>query len=190
MIAPYGDGKSHLLQACIDEKRPYIYIPSKKIYQHHPHDLNHVEGKTLFIDDIDHLAQNPIWEQALFRSLTICPQQKIIASTSKPIQNTAFHIPDLASRLQALCPLFLAPLSEEGQRHALQQRAKKRGLIISTATLCWLQKRLPRDNHTMFNLLSKIDHLSLSQQTKPSIGLLKKILIEESYLSFDADLPD
>ena len=190
LVAQIGDGKTHLLQACVHHSKKSILIPCKRLDQLDPEIFNQIDSHTLYLDDIDRMAYIPNWEKSLLRLLTINPNLPILASSCKPIQQADFQIPDLASRLQALCPLYLAPLSEQEQRHALQQRAKKRGIVLSNETIIWLQKILPRDNHTLFDLLTKIDQISLSTHTKPNLTLLRKVLAHENYITAHADLPD
>ena len=182
LVAKPGDGKSHILQACIQATSQAALLACKHIDSLQPDILHNLEQHSLFIDDIDLLLGHNEWEQSLFRLLTINPHIPILATTSQAIQHCPFTLPDLASRLQALCPLYIPSLDEKQQTLALQYRARKRGIYLHTSTCEWLQKLIPRDNHTLFALLDKIDDHCLNTQSKPSISVLKKILQQESFI--------
>ena len=67
---PAGSGKSHLLQACCKEfnlKQAAIYLPLQLMKEWGPDTIEGLEDQGLIcIDDIDFIAHDIPWEEALF----------------------------------------------------------------------------------------------------------------------------
>lgn len=176
LMAQHGHGKSHLLQACLQRSSHTVSFCCTKLPTLQPDLLTNLEHHNLYIDNIDHLAGKKPWEQALFKLFSLNPNLNFLATTSIPLQQCPFALPELASRLQSFCTLSIPPLNEEQQSKAIQLRAQKRGLPLHSDTIRWLQKNLPRDNHTLFQALHLIDQACLQEKSKVNMALVKDIL--------------
>ncbi|MGL1489135.1 hypothetical protein ACSTJG_25265, partial [Vibrio parahaemolyticus] len=64
-----GSGKSHLLQACCQalNNKATIYLPLQILKEWGPESIDNLEEQALIaIDDIDAIAFDKAWEEALF----------------------------------------------------------------------------------------------------------------------------
>lgn len=179
LMGQHGHGKSHLLEACLQRSSYTVSFCCTKLHTLQPELLTDLEHHNLYIDNIDHLAGKKAWEQALFKLFSLNPQLNFLATTSRPIQQCHFVLPELASRLQGFCTLSIPPLNEQEQLKAMQLRAKKRGLPLHNDIIRWLQKNIPRDNHSIFRALHLIDQACLRQKSKVNMALVKNILEQE-----------
>jgi DnaA-homolog protein len=101
---PKGSGKSHLLQACCQaSSHPAIYLPLNLLKEWGPQAIEGLEDQTLVcIDDIDAIAKDPAWEEALFHLYNkIKDQDKslLIISGNAPPPTLPINLADLRSRL-------------------------------------------------------------------------------------------
>ena len=183
LMAQKGHGKSHLLQACLHRSNHTVSFCCTKLHTLDPELLTNLDHHNLYLDNIDQLAGKKTWERALFKLFSLNPHLNVLATTSIPLQHCTFILPELASRLQGFATLSLPPLTEEAQLKAVQLRAKKRGLSLHSDIIRWLQKNIPRDNHTLFQALQVIDQACLSQKSKVNMGLVKEILTLEKIIS-------
>jgi DnaA-homolog protein len=179
-----GSGKSHLLQACcqfISEKnQSAIYLPLKLLKECGPQILEGIDEHFLVcLDDIDYIAGDKFWEEALFHLYNrIRDQEKtilIMTSQSSPT-NTAILLPDLRSRLSWGLVLQLTELLDDDKVLALQTLATKRGFTLPIAVCQYLINRCARNMHDLYDLLNRLDEASLIAQRKITIPFVKSIL--------------
>ena len=72
--------------------------------------------------------------------------------------------------------LKLEPLSDEEKLKALQLHAKNRGFNLSDDVGQFLLNHASRDMADLFDLLNKLDTISLTEKRRLTIPLVKKIL--------------
>lgn len=176
----YGDsgcGKSHLLKAaCLRSQRLWIYLPGKTLHRFNPDLLHNLQQHLLCIDDIQHLLGNPTWEHSLFHALTNHTKNHVLFSYSNSNTLEKCQLQDLRSRLQAMLHLQLQPLNESEQIQALAHRAQHKGLSLSTQCAVWMLQHTPRNNHSLFKLLTQLDQHCLKTKRKPTISILKDLV--------------
>ena len=85
-------------------------------------------------------------------------------------------LPDLGSRCAAGAVFQLRVLDEAEQHAALQLRARLRGLELPDETLQWLQRRLPRDMRTLYELLDTLDEAALAAQRRLTVPFIREVL--------------
>ena len=176
-----GTGKSHLLQAACaaasDRGGVATYIDLHVTTA--PGLLDGCESLDLVaLDGLDPVAADAEWNVAIFRLHTLMqdgPGRLLISSTAPP---AALHLtlPDLRSRLFAAPVHQLRELDDEGQIQALEARAARRGLELSREAAAYLVHRLPRDMHSLFDVLDRLDHASLVAQRKLTVPFLREQL--------------
>lgn len=173
-----GSGKTHLLKAhYLHTQRKRCYIPCKQLAKYQPDLLENLDNHLICLDDIEHLLGNTRWEQALFR-IFIQARSTLLMSSSHCEPATKVLLPDLKSRLSACLHLKIADLSDDEQKQALAYRAQSRGMLLNDKLLQWLQHHAPRNNHTLFDILGKLDQYCLRNQCKPNIGIIQKLIPE------------
>jgi DnaA family protein len=179
-----GTGKTHLLQATCaaagerGDTAAYFELstaPSSAV-------LEGCEILSLVcLDGLDEVAVRAEWNTAMFRLYTLLQDaggRLIVASTSPPA-SLAFTLPDLRSRLLAASVHQLLELDESGLCDALRLRAAARGLELSEEAAQYLLHRLPRDTHSLFDVLERLDDASLAAQRRLTIPFLKKVISEQ-----------
>jgi DnaA family protein len=173
-----GSGKTHLLQAACaaagERGEPAAYIDLSTAPG--PAMLEGCESlTTVCLDAIDEVAQGSEWNAGLFRLHTLLqdgPGRLVVASRSPPA-GIAFTLPDLRSRLLAASVHQLVELDDAGQCEALRLRAANRGLELSQEAALYLVHRLPRDMHSLFDVLDRLDQASLVAQRRLTIPFLR-----------------
>ena len=74
-------------------------------------------------------------------------------------------------------PIFqLRELDDEQQLQALQQRASLRGFELPRETGMYLQRHLPRDMHSMTNVLDRLDDAALEAQRRITVPFIREVL--------------
>lgn len=178
-----GTGKSHLLQAlctrAADSRGTTAYIPLSQLDELSTEMLEGLEQLDLVcIDDLQRVAGITHWEQALFHlfnRLRDNARSLVIAATSSP-GGIGIELPDLKSRLSWGLTYHLQPLREAECLTALQQRARARGFTLPDEVAAYLVKRIPRDTHTMFQLLDRLDQASLAEKKRLTVPFVRRLL--------------
>ena len=178
-----GSGKTHLLQAACasvgerGETAAYFELasaPSSAVLD------GCEELDVVCLDGLDEVVTDPAWNAAIFRLYTLLHDghgRLIVASAAAPA-SLEFTLPDLRSRLMAASLHQLFELDEPGLCEALRGRAAARGLDLSAEAALYLVHRLPRELHTLFDVLERLDHASLVAQRRLTIPFLREQLGE------------
>lgn len=178
-----GVGRTHLLQAaCLRfEQRgeQAVYLPLAEVVQHGPELLDNLEQCELVcLDDLDAIAGNAVWEEALFHlfnRLRDSGRRLLLAAGASP-RELLITLPDLKSRLTLALVFQLQTLSDEDKLRALQLRASRRGLHLTDEVGRFILTRGTRSMSALFELLEQLDQASLQAQRKLTIPFLKETL--------------
>jgi DnaA family protein len=175
-----GCGKTHLLEAACRAAQAAgstsIYIPLAEKNSFSPGLLEDVEQTALVcVDDIAHIAGDVAWEAALFGLYERLRAQGgilVIAASVSPMA-LGLKLPDLATRLAAGLVYQLHSLSDDEKIAALRLRAEQRGMEMGEDVARYLLTRYPRDLHSLFALLDKLDTATLAAQRRLTIPFLR-----------------
>lgn len=175
-----GSGKTHLLQAvCAAAGESAAYFPLHRSLALPPDALAGFEHTgVLCIDDADAVAGDPEWERALFRLFNATAELKtrlIFAAAAAPRQ-AGWSLDDWRSRAAACVVYQIRELDDEGRIEALRLRAAQRGLRLPYDTSEYLLKRMPRDLHSLFDILDQLDEASLAAQRRLTIPFIREAL--------------
>lgn len=180
-----GTGRTHLLQACCQaatqQGQTAVYLPMKALHSLSPILLENIESLALIcMDDLDIIAGDPVWEEALFhlynRSQAMSGRW-IVAAASAP-QHLRCVLPDLTSRLAASVIFQVQGLTDEDKLVALQMHAKVRGFDLPDEVGQFMLRRCSRDMSALCELLDQLDHASLATHRKLTIPFLKEVLFK------------
>ncbi len=182
---PRGSGKSHLLQALMhqaaERNEASAYLPLREANRLSPDYLQGLEQLPLIcIDDIDHIAGQPRWEEALFHlynRIRAAETRLAVTAETSPV-NSPLLLADLRSRLSWGMTLRLTPLDDAGKLTVLQQRARARGIELPAEVGRYLLHRVSRDMKTLSAWLEKLDERSLASQRKLTIPFVRELLPE------------
>lgn len=184
----YGSGKSHILQGCcqaVSANESAIYLPISLLKEWGPQTIDGLEEQTLIcIDDIDTIAGNKAWEEALFHLYNRIKDSEqgmlIISGTHAPTQSP-IQLPDLRSRLSWGLVMQLHELKDEEKIASLKLRALERGFDLPDSVSQFLINRCSRNMHDLYQLLDLLDKRSLQAQRKITIPFVKDILQKSSF---------
>lgn len=181
---PHGVGKSHLLQAICARAGAdarAAYLPLRELQTLGEGVL---EGLTqldcLSIDDVDAVSGRGSWEHALFDLHREMEERggRLVLAAQAPPALLPWVLPDLGSRCAAAAVFQLRALDESQRRQALQLRARTRGVELPDETARWLQRRFPRDMHSLYGLLDELDEAALIAQRRLTIPFIRSVLKE------------
>ncbi len=177
-----GLGKSHLLQAACRLAQELgmapVYVPLHEVMELSPALLESGETAPLVcLDDIERVAGRAEWETALFSLIERMrgTHGMLVATAATPPARLGLRLPDLVSRLTAGTVYALQPLSDAGKLEAVQLRAHNRGFEMPEDVARYILNRYPRDMHSLFYLLDRIDRESLTHQRRVTIPFLREL---------------
>ena len=179
-----SSGKSHLLLAIAEQAQKSakraLYLPlSELVEEASPALLQSVENlDVLCIDDLDALATNPEWEEALFHCFnrlqhTGC--KLLVASQHNPAMTT-INLPDLRSRLATGLVYQLNALNDEQKNKMLMLQAQSCGLKLPEEVAQYLLRHHSRDTTELMDLLKQLDSASMAEQRRLTIPFVKQTL--------------
>jgi DnaA-homolog protein len=175
-----GSGKTHLLQAvCAAAAEMAAYFPLGSRAALPPEALFGFETcRVLCLDDVDAVAGDLAWEQALFRLFNEAGELRtrlIFAASAAPRQ-LDWRLHDWRSRAAACVVYQLRDLDEAGRVEALRLRAAQRGLQLPQETSEYLLRRMPRDLTSLYQILDQLDEASLIAQRRLTIPFIRDVL--------------
>jgi DnaA-homolog protein len=180
-----GSGKTHLLQAVCaasDAAPAYAaaaYFPLERSPALPPAALAGFENcRVLCLDDVDAIAGDLPWEQALFTLFNEAGElgtRLIFAARAAP-RAIDWRLDDWRSRTAACVVYQLRELDDAGRLEALRLRAAQRGLQLPPETADYLLRRIPRDLPSLFEILDHLDEASLVAQRRLTVPFIRDAL--------------
>ena len=130
------------------------------------------------LDDIDLIAGNEQWQQAIFDLYNRVLEQNnyLLITGNESAQQLGISLPDLVSRLSWGFTEQIKPLDDDNKVLALQYRAGQRGLVLSDEAVRFLVNRSSRDMGSLLDVLDILDKASIREQRKITIPFIKDIL--------------
>jgi DnaA family protein len=178
-----GSGRTHLLQAACREAaghgRRSAYVPLGEGAVLQPAMLEGLEGLDLVcIDDVDRIAGQDDWEQALFHLYNrMAPgAARLLVSATAPPAVAGLARAELSSRFAWGLVFRLRALDEGHQIALLQQRAHRLGLQLPREVAQFLLWRCSRETPALLALLERLDRASLAAQRRLTIPFVKEVL--------------
>lgn len=176
-------GRTHLLQSCCQLASQLnltsIFLSLKNHQQFSPQILEGIEDVFLVcLDDVEAIAKNPEWEEALFHFYNRSREKeaRLVVSGCSTANQLGFSLPDFTSRLaMALC-YQVKPLTDSQKLIALKSRAQARGIILGEEVGQYLLTHCPRNMRTLFQTLDCLDMASLQSKRKLTIPFVKEVL--------------
>lgn len=178
-----GSGRSHLLQAAChraaESQALAMYLPLGEARLHGPSILDGMEGFDLLcLDDLDDIAGEPEWEEALFHLYNRIRDQggRLLISAAAAPRALDLGLPDLTSRLGSGLVYQLVQLGDEDKQQMLQLRAELRGLQMPGEVARYILSRGARDMGALFDALEHLDQASLEAQHRLTIPFVKRVM--------------
>jgi len=172
-------GKTHLLQALCQLAPEAVYLPLRELAPYGPELLTGLESsQMLVLDDVDVILSDQLWEEQLFRLFNAVAEQggQLCMSTTLPLVQTPFVLPDLQSRLQLATGFELQQPEDEVRRLILEQLAARRGISLKPEVVDYLLLRSQRDMAGLCAMLNQLDQLSLAELRRVTIPFIRETL--------------
>lgn len=176
-----ASGKSHLLQAACRfvQARAGVaaYVPLREP-EITPAVLEAAEDTFLVcVDDVDRIAGDAKWESALFAfyELARANGTRLVASGNAAPAQLGLRMPELSTRLAWGAVYPLHPLDDNAKLEAVRLRARNRGFELPSEVARYILHRYPRDMHSLFALLERIDVAALASQRRVTIPFLRSL---------------
>lgn len=177
-----GTGKTHLIEAACRARAAtgarVVFAPLRALQERDVDLIEDAESAPLVcLDDVDAIAGQPVWERALVALFDRLRDSgsTLIASARAPAANLAITLPDLRTRLSTLLAYELSALDDTGKQAALELRARNRGFDLTPETTAYLLARFPRDMHSLFGLLDRLDAAALAAKRRVTVPFIRDI---------------
>jgi len=178
-----GTGKSHLLNAACHAARERgmaaFYIALKRLPEEAAASLEGLRVLDLVcVDDLDSVAGNPVWENALFACFNEvrAARGRLLVSSSQPLAGLDLHLPDLASRLAWGVRQNLRLPDDDGKLEILEQRARVLRIEVTADVHNYLLKHGKRDLASLLQTLEQLKDAAFSGKRKITVPLAREIL--------------
>ena len=183
LAGPEGSGKSHLLNALCHAAREdglaAFYIALKRLPEEAAASLEGLQVLDLVcVDDLDSVAGNPVWENALFACFNEvrAAQGRLLVSSSQPLASLELGLPDLASRLAWGVRQHLRLPDDDGKLEILQQRARTLRIELPEDVQNYLLKHSKRDMSSLLLALERLKDAAFVGKRKITVPLAREIL--------------
>ena len=170
-----GCGKTHLLKSAVNNIQAggfYLDINSQVNNLRQCGNENAI--RLLAIDNVENITEHEDDMMLVFETLRQHRANLILASKFAP-KALPLMLSDLRSRFSSGQVFELKMLDDKEKVKALELRAKLRGFELSEEVMSYVINRYPRDFHTLFGLLDKLDDASLQNQRKITVPFIKKL---------------
>ena len=165
--APNKSGKSHLVNIWQKNNNAILYQNNlREIIDH---------KQSVVIDD---LYKNII-EEEIFHIINHCNQEnlKIFITSNLSIDDHKFKLKDLNSRLKTFYHISISNPDDEMIKIILTKLLIEKQFIIKNPEIFeFLIKRIERSYQSIYNLVDKLDKLSLEKKRQLTIPLIKEII--------------
>jgi DnaA family protein len=180
---PRGAGKSHLLQAVCqgagEQESAAVYLPMQLADTFPCAALEGLENvDRVCIDDIDAVARQDSWEDALMRLFLRIHETGgglVVSGATIPAE-LGLDSSQLASRLAGGLVFQLRPLDERGKLQALRLRAARRGFKLPMEVARYLVRHVGQDSQALFDTLETLDRASLAAKRKLTLPFIRSVL--------------
>ncbi len=192
----YGDmgvGKTHLLSAIGKEAMSsandavIVYVNSKFILAEQEKANNEFDVVSLvkkfndvdflIIDDIDEILKKSSIDEKVFHLYNYLMQKgkQLIFSSSIPANQLKFTDQNLKSRLESGLSVKIEKMNDEDKRKVIKKLAKDFEVFIPNNVVDYILSSAPRDFISLYNIVSRINRLSLETKKKITLPLVRNL---------------
>ena len=171
IFGPSGCGKTHLANI-LKKKINSLYIKASEIRDS---SLSLIKlSECLIIDDYN----DNIEEKLFYSALNQIHQsnQYIIVNSLEPIKSSKVELKDLKSRFDNFIDIGINLPTDDLIRVILTKNFSDKQVKIDSKLLEYILKNIHRSYADIFDLINKVDALSLSTGKPININLIKKVL--------------
>ena len=185
LAGSHGAGKSHLLFALLGNlinsghSNQVQYLDLEQEGRDHLGLADIAPKKINLLDNVDVLAGDSNSERALFGVVEQIRQKQCtyIVTARSTLNEAAFELKDLASRLGAGLQFNVSEMDDQQTQRAIAMRFKSMGLHVTEAVTSYILTRFPRDKHKLFAALDALDAAALKEQRKITIPFIRDTVL-------------
>ena len=178
-----GSGKSHLLESASATAsaggEAVAFVPMRE-WCSQPVDAVRGLGRSglLCIDDIDAIAGDREWEEALLALVEAAASRRtrVLVSAGRSPFRIPFALADLRSRLSAATVYRLREMDDESRARALRRHASGRGIEIPDDVVGYVLARHRRDMPSLVALLDRLDYHSMAHQRRLTVPFVRGLI--------------
>ena len=171
IFGPSGCGKTHLANI-FQKKINSFFIKALELNND---SLSLIKSKEcLIIDDYNNNIDEKLFYSALNQSHQ--SNQYVIINSLKPIKTTQVDLKDLKSRFDNFIDIGINLPTDELIKVILTKNFSDKQVKIENKLLEYILKNINRSYEDIFDLIDKVDSLSLSTGKSININLIKKVL--------------
>ena len=183
VVGDAGTGKSHLLEAaCAAASAGGDEVAFAPMRDWRSQRADAVRGLgragLVCIDDVDAVAGDRAWEEALFALVeeSASRSTRMLVSAGATPPNVPFTLADLRSRFSAATLYRLRELDDESRAKALRKHAGGRGIEIPDEVVGYVLTRCRRDMKSLMALLDRLDHHSMARQRRLTVPFVRDLI--------------
>ena len=178
-------GKTHLINACAHFARQqeinFQLYAGDQLAQCDPEYFNiQANCDVLAVDNLDALCGQLHWEEKFYQIINRCKSGdlRLIFTLADRPQYLHCLLADFQSRLSWGLLLQLPASGDSDVEQIIRQRAKLRGLDLSSEVVAYLLTHYSRRLSAQIDNLRLLDEAALSAQKRITIPLIKQTLVE------------
>jgi chromosomal replication initiation ATPase DnaA len=171
IFGPSGCGKTHLANI-FKKKINSFYITASELDNSSLHLIKLKE--CLIIDDYKNNIEEKLFYSVLNQSHQI--NQYVIVNSLNPIKTSVVELNDLMSRYDNFIEIGIDLPTDELIRVILSKNFSDKQVKIEAKLLEYILKNINRSYEDIFDLIDKLDTLSLSTGKSININLIKNVL--------------
>ena len=179
----HGAGKSHLLQATCnlaeEQGKTSLFLPLREIMAFTPSEIleNAGDADVVCLDDVDLVAGNPAWEEALFHLYNQCQLagHVMIMSGSVTVNDMSCYLPDWKTRLTSCLVMPLRPMDEDDKAGFVSFCAQHTGMQISESCIQFIISHGGRSAAELVKVVERLDRESLVAGRKITVPFIKQV---------------
>ncbi len=186
LLGESGMGKTHLLQACCqmagEQGKSIFYYDLKQTDENSADLFEGLESIDLVcLDNIECISGMKNMEQALFNFYNRHRDQdkQLLLAANCPPRYLPFQLPDLKTRMSWGLTLKLTPPDDDQLIEAFKYKAHALGFNIPNHIGNFLKNHYRRDLPGLWQLLDKIDRLTLTTKRKITLPQLKQLISDD-----------
>jgi len=167
LVGPRKSGKSHLANIWRDNKKALIF----------KNNIDEIisQNKNVLIDNLFH----DLDEEKIFYLINHCISHKlnVLVTSDIDLYEYNFNLPDLLSRLKVFNYVSINKPDDEILINVLTKILMEKQFIIKNKDIFeFLLKRVNRTYEDIYNLVNKMDKLSLEKKRQLTIPLIRELI--------------
>ena len=182
-----GVGKNYLMNAvnqkCMEEKLSSAFLSFSNTYRQGPSIFEELEKlDVIFLEGLEKYPVGEEWEVALFNLInsSLSKGTRMFFTSNLVAKNLSIKLDDLRSRIVAFPAFELPEITEEEKLTALEESAKRKGLVFEDRVLVYILNHTSRSLADLLKLMFDLDTYSLEKKRKISIPLVKELLTKRA----------